>query len=291
MDDRDEIEQVPWQDLLVEAEPEDQRRRTMYLAAGLIGAMVVGMLVARMWWDPGAPPPIAPAEIDLAEDQLDDEGDGDEAAALPEIPALPLYSEADLMAFPAGVDERAAIARAEWFVTDYFTADLDPAAASELRASLPDGAVAAGHPHDTVDGGIAYVEWARAFRVETAGDNTYRVGVAFRMLAAPPDRGFTRQPVRAVEVTVSVRPDGGTAVADIPTPILLPPGTEHLPIAEAEAEPPATVVEAALAQANGWGAEPRLVSAHRAPVGWRVVISVVDAVGNRWPLAVRVSGV
>ena len=281
MDDREHLEHVPWQDLLVEAEPEDQRRRAMYLGAGLIGAMIVGVLVARLWWEPGTPPvPTAPGDEASQTSEAD-------VVADPEVPSLPLYSEADLMAFPPDVSERAAIVKAEWFVTDYFTADLDPIGSSEIRASLPVGATSATHPRETIDG-ISYVEWARAFRVEAVGDGSYRVAVAFRALAAPPDRGFTRQTVRAVEVLVAVMPDGGTTVLDLPAPIPMPIGPEHTDIPTAEPDPPAEIVAAATTQASLWGAEPRVVSAHQMGSGWRVVVTIADAAGNRWPMAVHI---
>jgi hypothetical protein len=281
MDDREEMEQVPWQDLLAEAEPGDERRRAMYLGAGLIGAMLVGMVITRMWWEPGPPPvPVAPAVIEEVPETID-------PVSLPEVPGLPLYSEADLMALPPDPGARAAIAKAEWFVTDYFTADFEPTGSTDVRAALP-GGVPTSYPQDGVDG-ISYVEWARAFRVEPEGDGSFRVGVVFRTLAAPPDRGFVRQPVRAVEVLVGVRSDGGASILDLPTPIAVPAGPDPVDLPSPTLDPPEAVVEAAVAQLAGWGSEPRVVSVHRMAVGWRVVLTVVDAAGNRWPLAVRVS--
>lgn len=282
MDDREELEQVPWQDLLAEAEPGDERRRAMYLGAGLVGAMLVGVVVARTWWEPGPPPvPVAPSGV------IEETEPTTEPVAVPELPALPLYSEADLMALPPDPAERAAMARAEWFVVDYFTADLDPSGSADVRSALPGGAVST-FPQDGVDG-VSYVEWARAFRVEPQGDGTYRVGVVFRTLAAPPDRGFTRQPVRAVEVLVVVRTDGGSAVLDLPSPLAMPAGPEPADLPAETPDPPADVVAEAVERAAAWGSEPRVVSAHRLTVGWRVVVSVADGAGNRWPLVVRVA--
>ncbi len=37
-----------------------------------------------------------------------------------------------------------------------------------------------------------------------------------------------------------------------------------------------------------WGTEPRLVSASAVAEGWRVVMTIADGVGNRWPLAIVV---
>lgn len=286
MDDREEVEHVPWQDLLAEAEPDDQRRRSIYLGAGLIGAMIVGMLVARSWWSP-APlqAPLAPGTSVVEEGGAPVDEAGDEIP-LPDLPAFPLYAEADLMAHPPDAQERIAIMKAEWFVIDYFTADLEPNGSADIRAALPPGSLPE-FPQDSGDS-ISYVEWARAFRVEPAGPDAYRVTVAFRTLAAPPDRGFTRQPVRAVEVLVGVLGDGGAAVLDLPSPVGLPAGPEPAPWPEAAADPPPTVVEAAASRAALWGTEPRVVSVHRLERGWRVVLTVADAAGNRWPLSVMV---
>ena len=129
------------------------------------------------------------------------------------------------MAFAAAAAERAAVARAEWFVTDYFTADLEPSGSADVRTALPAGAELPDMPQDAA-ASLSYVEWARAFRVEEAGDGLFRVGVVFRALGAPPDRGFYRLPVRAVEVLVQVNEDGGSVVVDLPTPVALPAGPE-----------------------------------------------------------------
>ena len=46
----------------------------------------------------------------------------------------------------------------------------------------------------------------------------------------------------------------------------------------------------ALASVAGWGGEPRLVAAYAEEAGWRVVLTLADEVGNRWPVAVFVEG-
>jgi len=282
-DEREEFEQVPWADLMAESEPEDRRRRAIYLAAGLLGAMVVGVIVARSWWAPATLPPIAPATTVVEDETLPTD------ASLPDLTGLPLYSEADLMADPPDPGARAAVVRAEWFVTDYFTADLEPDGSAEVRAALPTGAVLPEFPQDGGEG-ISYVEWARAFDVEPSGDGDYVVSVAFRTLGAPPGRGFSRQPVRAVSVLVGVSDGGGATVLDLPSPIPLPAGPEPDPWPEEVADPPQDVVDIAAARASAWGIEPRISSAAQVGEVWRVVVTVADDVGNRWPLVVMVEG-
>lgn len=278
IESREDLEHLPWADLMADAQPEDRRRRAIYLGAALVGAMAVGMFVARSWWAaPGVPEPTAPATtmVEVAE------------ATIPDLPDLPLYSEADLMADPPDPAARAAVMRAEWFVTDYFTADLEPSGSAEVRAALPPS-VAEDLALDIGDA-VSYVEWARAFRVEEAGDGVYRVTVAFRTLGAPPDRGFTRQPVRAVEVLVDALAEGGAAVLDLPAPAMLPVGPEPEVWEGEQGSPPQEVVDEVSTRASLWGTEPRIVAAWHLDGEWRVLVTVADAVGARWPLALRVA--
>lgn len=288
MDDHEEFERVPWSDLTAAASP--SRSRPLYLAAALVGAIVIGVLAGRILGKP-AGDPAAPGASVIAKDA----GDETSTSSVPDAPsaAIPpgapgLYSEADLMAVPSAGPEMAAAARAEWFVTDYFTADMEPTGSADVLGALPAGADLPAMPQETV-ASISYVEWARTFRVDEVGDGLYRVGVAFRMLGAPPDRGFFRLAVRAVEVTVLVSPDGGTTVVELPIPVDLPTAPEPEPWPEpGDAEVPPGVVEQAASLARAWGSEPRLVSGQPIEGGWRVVMTLADEVGNRWPIAVRV---
>jgi hypothetical protein len=283
MDDHEEFEHVPWSELNAAASP--SRPRSLYLAAAVVGAIVFGVLVGRFMGGPATP---------AAPGTSIEGGETERAAAEPSttigLPELPgLYSEADLMAFPMVTPERAAATRAEWFVYDYFTADMEPTGSADVLSALPAGAVLPEMPQDSASS-LSYVEWARAFRVEEIGGGEYRVGVVFRLLGAPPDRGFFRLSARAVEVTVLVDEDGGTVVADLPAPIALPAGPE--PAAwpdEGSEEIPAEVVDHAIVLARAWGDEPRVVVGQAVDGGWRVVLTLADEVGNRWPFAVRVS--
>jgi len=102
MDEREELEHVPWADLMAEAEPEDRRRKTIYLGVAIVGAMVLGVIVARSWWvTPTVSTPLAPGDTAVA------------LTTLPETPDLPLYTEADLMAMPPDPAARLAMVRAE----------------------------------------------------------------------------------------------------------------------------------------------------------------------------------
>jgi hypothetical protein len=288
MEEHEEYEQIPWSELTTR--PPDGRRRLVYLVAGGLGALILIVLVARAFLSPSPVDPMAPG-VTAAQTETSATtaaAPATTAAAVSPAPAL-LYREEDLMAFPATPGERAAVARAEWFVTDYFTADLEPTGSADVRAALPGGADFPEMPQDA-SGSVSYVEWARAFRVEEVGEGRYLVGVVFRSLGAPPDRGFYRLAVRAVDVTVAVAADGGTAVIDLPAPVAVPAGPELEPWPEDSTEPPQWVVDDALAAVAGWGSEPRLVAAYDEGADWRVVLTLADEVGNRWPVAVRVEG-
>jgi hypothetical protein len=281
MNHPEDVESVPWSELLQTTDPSLERRRIAYMAAGLVGAVVLGAVIARAWWTPSGPTIVAPA-VTVSAPAADEPG-----AAQPAATTLPpLYSEADLMADPPDPGARAAIVRAEWFVSDFFTADYEPTGSGDVRAALPGSAAIPDLPQDGA-GGISYVEWARAFRVEEVGDGTYLVGVVFRALGAPADGSFSRLAVRAVEVHVDVLGDGA-AILDLPRPVAVPAGPEPAPWPEETVDPPQSVIDVAAARASVWGVEPRIVSAAEIADGWRVVVTVADSVGNRWPLSIIV---
>jgi hypothetical protein len=259
---------------MAEAEPEDRRRKTIYMGVAIVGAMVLGVVVARSWWVTSTvSTPLAPGDTAVA------------LTTLPEVPDLPLYTEADLMAMPPDPAARLAMVRAEWFVTDYFTADLEPGGSAEVRAALP--ASVSEELSLDVGAAVSYVEWARAYRVDEVGDGTYRVVVVFRTLGAPPDRGFTRQPVRAVEVLIAVAGDGAT-VLDLPAPAFVALGPEAAVWEGEEATPPQEIIDLVSTRASLWGTEPRIVTASHRGGEWRVVVTIADAIGARWPFALRV---
>jgi len=292
-DQHEEVEHIPWGELLTS--PDDGRRRMIDLAAGALGAVVLGMVLARLFSSAPDPAPVAvEAPVATAAPQV---SVVTVPVAVPEttsatttsttVPAPILYREADLMAFPPEWEARAAAARAEWFVTDFFTADLEPNGVADVRGALPAGVMLPEMPQDGAVG-LSYVEWARAAWVEAGPDGIYRVRVVYRMLGAPPDRGFQRLPVRAVEVRVAVSDSGGTVVVDLPSPVTLPPGPDPQPWPEAAEEAPQAVVDGAMSAVAGWGSEHRLLSSARVTGGWRVMLTAADELGNRWPLTVYV---
>ncbi len=287
MSEREEYEHVPWSELTADKAPD--RRWLAYLAAAALVAGALGLVAVRTLW-PGSPA-AAPVSVETTAPSPPPPDPAATAESLPAPspldPAGPvLYSEADLLAAPAAATgAEAAVMKAEWFVADYFTSDGDGRGSLDVRTALPGDADLPRLPHDGAPGPISYVEWARAFRVSDVGDGLHRVGVAFRTVAGAAGEPLARQPVRAVEVVVRTSP-GGVAVVDLPAPATLPldVGYPAWPAAAA-AELPASVTAAALQDAEVWGEDPEIAGGTGAPGGWRVVVTVVDPSGARWPLS------
>ncbi|NQV05711.1 hypothetical protein HQ535_04100 [bacterium] len=281
--DREELEHIPWSEL--RAQQPDGRRRMVYLVAGAVAAASLGALAARALASPGVPAAPGPSVVSASTTIPQEVAAAMESTT---TSTVRLYSEADLMAYPIESAELAAVARAEWFVTDYFTADLEPTGSADIRTALAVGVELPSLPQDGGEG-LSYVEWARAFSVMALGDGTFRVGVVYRALGAPPDRGFVRLPVRAVTVDVATTVDGGSVVIDLPSPVSLPAGPEPEEWPGVDESPPSGVVDSAVGWAAGWGAEPRVVASQRGLDEWRIVLTFADEVGNRWPLSIEVT--
>lgn len=298
------FESIPWSRLVPDSDP--RHRRILILGATVIAGVVIGLIGGRMIR--GATqsgvvvtlPPVAGLESVAAAEPV--------AVPPPErlvvtqpvppttgtrVPSLQtplppqLYSEADLMAVLPEEEMRAAVMRAEWFVTDFFTIDGEFSAATEITTALPDGHAAVPLPHQSTEAGISYVEWARAYRVEPLAPARYRVSVAFRTLAGVAVGNLVRTPVRAVTVDVEVGRDGATAVIDFPSPAPLP-GTLTLGAVEIpEMDAPPEILAAALQAAAAVGTDPAPLLTGLDGAGWRIVVLVSNGSGLRWPLAVR----
>lgn len=192
--EREEREQIPWSTLVAEVEPRVDRR--WYVAAALAGVIAVVVFGFRAFGgsaqpnDPGAVgPPDAPATL---------------ATSAIVTPTM-LVSEDDLLQDLPPEDARIA-ARAEWFVTDYFTKDDSPETDRSIREAMgitEVDDVASGDPTTVT----TYVEWARAVAAKPTDASATEVTVLYRMIRSGPD-GFVRQPVRAVTVVVGDATEG-----------------------------------------------------------------------------------
>ncbi len=264
----EQLEHIPWSDLVVQQH--DFPRWIAYVAAGALAAAAIGVVVARSL--PARPSPAAsPAPIAVS--------------TPPSIPSTvvttaPLYSEADLMALVPGAQEQLAAVRAEWFVRDYFGTGGRPAEALGVLSALPDGAV----PPTGGGEGVSYVEWARTAAVQSVGANLYEATVLFGMLGGPDTASLSRLPVHAVTVVVEVA-GGDATVVDLPSPASVPGGVRVAGWPVGDDELPRALVAVVDEEARLWGSDPEVVSAVGAQGGWRVVVTVTDTAGNRWPLS------
>jgi hypothetical protein len=302
-EDVERFESIPWSSLL----PEQNTRRARLVGISIAVALTVvaGLIAFRAFGSttPGtvvaldAPPSadsaVAPTEPTVVISQTPDttvvENVSVAADPAPSTPPV-AFSEADLMAGVPDTSMRAAIMRAEWFVTDYFTVDSDATSDAVTAALGPlDGLVL---PHqDPV--GVSYVEWARAYAAQPLPTSGYRVAVAFRTLSAPDGEDVVRRPVRAVEVDVAVEPGGATIVLDLPRPVLLPQLTQVTSAESAlvrglgsSARAPADVEAAAIAAAGVAGSSVSVLGAEPRDGGWRFVIAVTDDSGMAFPVAI-----
>jgi hypothetical protein len=268
----EEHEEIPWS-MLVEGERR-ARSRTWYAAAAIIVALV-GVVAGYRWveghrhGEPAAPTAPAPAT----------------SSTLAETTTTTLLSEADLMAVEPAAAHLAAVARAEWFVTDYFTFDGSPA--PEFLEAFPDDAVLPSLTQFGDGSAVSFVEWARAYAVRAHTDG-YVVTVLFRTLYENAEGRFERSPVRAVDVVVLVA-DEQTAIADLPTPVEPPVGREFTGWPTSTAEASDAAVATALAYASRFTVDPALVESGSVDGEWRVVFSVDDPSGASIPMVVSSS--
>lgn len=270
----DEYEEIPWSTLL--SEHRQGRTKTLYLAAAVIVAVVVGFVGIRWLTAPGhgdEPGFAAPVETSMAEVA---------AEVVVSTTTTAAVSEADLMAVQPSVAEMSAVARAEWFVTDYFT--IDGPLPEELISAFVNDAMLPDLP-GSADADISYVEWARAFDIRPTATG-YAVSVVFRSLTEEPDGTFVRGPVRAVDVLVAV--DGGeTAIAELPIPILPPVYHTIEGWMESEGEAHDEAIAATLDYAGMFDDNAIVVQSGTSGPEWRVVFTIGDRSGNRWPVVMR----
>lgn len=298
------FESIPWSSLVP---PKDAgRKRVLVMAGTVLVGVLVGLAAGSVLRRDGGrstvvtlppiaisvPAAVAPDIIERADDPVAISADQTppllnepSSAVAPVAPRL--FSEADLMAVLPEEEMRAAVMRAEWFVTDFFTVDGASSAESDVTAALATRPDEVPLPHATAADGISYVEWARAFFVEPVEPGTYRVSVAFRTLTGADAADLSRSQVRAVAVSVRVGARGATIVTNLPAPLGSPASLSAEPQPFTEAEAPDDVLAAAFAAAMNVGSDPAPLLVGTDDEGWRVVVMVGGESGMRWPLAVR----
>lgn len=272
----DEYEEIPWSTLL--SEDRQGRTKTLYLAAAVVVAVIVGFAGIRWLTAPGhgddaaIAAPVASTSSAVVV----------ESSTSSSTSTTGVLSEADLMAVQPSIAELSAVARAEWFVTDYFT--LDGPFPEELVSAFVNDASLPDLPEPR-EAAISYVEWARAFDVRPTAQG-YAVSVVFRSLNEEPDGAFVRSPVRAVDVLVAVD-DGQTAIADLPVPILPPVYHTIDGWMQTDEEAHEEAIAATLDYAGMFDQNAEVVQTGSAGPDWRVVFTIGDRSGNRWPVVMR----
>lgn len=273
----DVIESIPWESL-GRVDPPD--RRPWYIAGAVIVVIVaISASATRTLW------PAPPLQVPVATT-----GTVSVAQPLPAptttvvtatvVPA-PMLSEADLMAVePQGL-ERWVASQAEWFLSELFT--LDGSSREDLAHLAPDGVSVGPSDPDA----RSFVESASTRTVTRTGPDRYDVVVLVRLLSSADGTDYVRQPATAFTVPVGIV-DGRPVILDLPSPVEVEfsraPGPGGDPT-----EPPAPVIEAAIASAEAFGAvDPSTVTARRSGGNWRVAVEVHDAAGVPWPVVVWV---
>lgn len=201
--ENEELEQIPWSALV--AEVDDRPDRKWYMVGAGVALLALGWLAIQFLVPGGQPTPeAAPTTITEANPPTTDIG-----SAL-------VVSEDDLRSIEGseGVDDdqRMAIARAEWFITDWHTSDgSEETLEASAAALLPSVALTdrADREEQT------YVEWARATSVSQS-EGGFEVTVAYRTVSTSDGLSYSREPVRADVVDV-VFVDGVPLVAAVPS--------------------------------------------------------------------------
>jgi len=263
-------EHIPWAQLAVPSR--EKKTWVVYIAAGAIAAAALGAMVIRSVG--GEPEPSSPAVPGTGAVT------GTTPLPLPQT-ETPLLTEADLLAATPGQSEMSASARAEWFVSDYFSTGGNPGGHRRVLDALPEGARLPAPP--TAESS-SYVEWATTTRVEAIGNERFRSTVLFRLLVSTEEESYVRLPVQAVDVVVEVDGGGATRVVDLPMPVEILVGPPVSAWAEKSEEIPDLVRAGALRIAGLWGAEPEIIEGSERHDGWRMVVVVADGAGVRWPL-------
>jgi len=278
--EREELEHIPWSMLASELDGGRSRTRVS-LAIAVIAVVVVGVVAVRTVRRGEGTVIAVPGAATATTVTAASMPDGAAAATEPPVSApqsapasapapaatLPppaLYTEADLMAVAPEQEQRRAAATAEWFVTEYFTVD-------QVDDDEP----------------AMWVEWARAVEVGAVAPGRYDVVVLFSTLGRGLDGEYRRAGPRAVRIPVEVTVDGAVPI-DLPAPLPVAVDPVFTPPPMGDDAVPEQVAVAAVAAAATFGTEAEVSGGTAGVDGWRIVVSVADPSGLRFPLVVTV---
>ncbi len=200
---RDEIyERIPWETL--EKSGNDRQWWVIGIAAAVVAGALGYSFVSNR---PVAPPPVAvteqvpvsPSPVPAAPQAVPTSPPAAPVATPPQVVA-----EADLYAVPPDSLRSQASAYAEWFVSEYLTADGSDIATKTLRSLLP-----ADLPLPEVpDGTLTFVEWVLTLEVVEAGPGQFDVDVLARYMVASGGEAYQRLDPEVFTVTVAVDETG-----------------------------------------------------------------------------------
>ena len=197
----EEREEIPWSNLVAEVDEETDRR--WYYVAIVVGFVVLAFVGLRLLSgaDEAALPP-EPAVVKPSSSTTSTSAE----------PAL-VVSQDDLTASEP-YDVMPVVARAEWFVIDFFTVDGSVATIDAIRSALGDGVSDVDLPHERPDEPSTFVEWARAVEVRDVSSTSFEVDVAYRAITEIED-AYERSPVGFVTLAISMI-DGVPIVTGLP---------------------------------------------------------------------------
>lgn len=203
----EEFEQIPWANLVAEhTEGIDKR---VYMAAGLVGLLVVAVLGMRLLGGGSQPVPPAPEAMETPPPTV--------ASTATVPPTSMVVAEADLMAEePALAVPSISLVHvtAEWFVIDWFTRDGSEETIRSIRAALSPDVVAETIPHEIDGEPVTFVEWAKVIESNETDTDSIVVTVAYRAIHQT-DEGFVRDPVETVTIELQ-RADDSVQVVSLP---------------------------------------------------------------------------
>jgi len=206
--ERNEVyERIPWEHL------DKQGSDRQWLLVGLAGAVALGALAYSFMKNQPVEPVAAAPSVEQAAVPTAPASTGITSAGTPTTVATPVViAEADLYAIDPQQLADVASAHAEWFAVEYFSVDGSAESSETLLELLPEGVPLPEAPAGTQ----VFVDWVGTKSVEQVGDFEFTIAVLVRSLVSTPESGFTRQPVRLIEVDVSLGVDGEPRIMTAP---------------------------------------------------------------------------
>lgn len=206
--ERNEVyERIPWEHL------DKQSSDKQWLLVGLAGAVALGALAYSFMKNQPVEPLAAAPTVEQPVAATAPPAAPMTSTSTPSTVASPLViSEADLYAVDPQQLADAASAHAEWFAVEYFSVDGSAESSEALLGLLPKGVPMPEAPQGTQ----VFVDWVGTHHIVQVGDFDFTVQVLVRSLVSTPESGFTRLPVRLIEVEVSLGVDGEPRIVSAP---------------------------------------------------------------------------